>query len=112
CVVWFAGGRCALKEEMIQVNIFKVGPVVELINKLISVLLCALATIGAVKEGLIAMRLGTGSSILKIPKYPFMWVTAFGFFTVILAVSVLILYARRKKQDPQALTEEELTGAE
>ncbi|MCL1828133.1 MAG: TRAP transporter small permease, partial [Oscillospiraceae bacterium] len=109
CVVWFAVGRCALKEEMIQVNIFKVGPVVEFINKLIVIALCAVATIGAVKEGLIAMRLGTGSSILKIPKYPFMWVTAFGFFTVISAVSVLLLYARRKKQDPEALPEEELT---
>lgn len=107
CVVWFAVGRCAIKGEMIQVNILNVGPVVELVNHLISIAFCILATIGAVKEGLTAMRLGGSSSILHIPKYPFMWITAFGFLTIAIAVTVLLLYNRHKKLHPEASPEQE-----
>ena len=101
CVVWFAVGRCALKEEMIQVNVFNVGPIIELINKLISIAMCTFATIGAFREGLIARRLGGGSSILRIPRYPFFWVTALGFLMVALAVTVLLVHNRYKKRSPQ-----------
>ena len=39
-IVWFALGRVAIKKEMIQVNIFNVGVVVEVINLLISLVVC------------------------------------------------------------------------
>ena len=107
CVVWFAVGRCAYKEEMMQVNIFKIGPFVDLLYKLISIAICVLATIGAVREGLIAMRLGSISSILHIPRYPFMWVTAFGFLTVAIAVTVLVIHGYNKKRRPSSSSEEE-----
>jgi TRAP-type C4-dicarboxylate transport system permease small subunit len=97
CVVWLAVGQCALKGEMIQVNIFRVGPVVELINRLITIAICVLATVGAVHEGLIALRMAGASSILHIPKFPFMWVTALGFLTVAVAVAIDILNRRGRK---------------
>jgi hypothetical protein len=77
------------------------GPSVELINRLITIALCTLATVGAIKEGITSMRLGGSTNILKIPKYPFMWITAIGFFTVVVAVVVFILYNRYKKTHPR-----------
>jgi len=102
CVVWFAVGRCALKEEMIQVNVFNVGPVVEFINKLITIALCIIATIGAIREGAIAQQLGGSSSVLNIPRYPFLWVTALGFLLIVLVVCVLLVNNRHKKRESQA----------
>jgi hypothetical protein len=97
CVVWLAVGQCALKGEMIQVNIFNVGPVVEMINRLITIAICILATVGAVHEGFIALKMASASSILHIPKYPFMWVTALGFLTVAVAVAIEILCVRKRR---------------
>jgi hypothetical protein len=84
---------------MIQVNIFNVGPVVEMINRLITIAICVLATVGAVHEGFIAFRMASASSILHIPKYPFMWVTALGFLTVAVAVVIEIFNARSRNTD-------------
>jgi TRAP-type C4-dicarboxylate transport system permease small subunit len=100
CVVWFAVGRVVMKGEMIQVNIFRVGPVVELINKLISIALCVLGCVGAIKESAIALQFDSTSNILHIPQYPFMWVTAFGFALIAIATIVLIVYELHKKRRP------------
>lgn len=110
CVVWFAVGRVVMRGEMIQVNICKVGPVVELINQLISIALCVLACVGAIRESRIALQFHSTSNILHIPQYPFMWVTAFGFALVAVVVLVLIACGFRRKRRPAGDAAAETTG--
>jgi hypothetical protein len=72
-------------------------------------IICVLAAIGAIKEGLTALAMQGSSNILRIPKFPFLWITAFGFFTVAFVIVVIVLHDRRKKPSAESSEEEGYT---
>jgi uncharacterized membrane protein len=49
--------------------------------------------------------MASASNILKIPKFPFQWVTALGFFLIILAIVVNMYRDRLPKKNSQSGTD-------
>jgi TRAP-type C4-dicarboxylate transport system permease small subunit len=95
CIVFFGVAKCTLEDGMIKIDIFSFGKAktaVDVINSIITAALCFIVGWQCFKQSQMAYSMGTVSSLLKIPKWIFQLVSAFGMATVGLAILVRIAY--------------------
>lgn len=85
-IVFFGVGYTALKEMHIRVDIFKRWPHMDRVTNLICI--AGIAAIGfyCVRQTVQIYSIGTSSTILRIPRWPFVMTTAFGMFMVTIAM--------------------------
>jgi TRAP-type C4-dicarboxylate transport system permease small subunit len=95
CIVFFGVAKCTLEDGMIKIDIFSFGKAkttVDAINSIITAVLCFIVGWQCFKQSQMAYSMGTVSSLLKIPKWIFQLVSAFGMAGVGLAVPVRLAY--------------------
>ena len=107
CVVFLGIGWCALKDGHISVDIIT-GKLSKrsraLLNGFDNIVTLVLALIIAWRsfiEALSAKEMEVTSPILGIPRYPFVFVTSFGFFLLFSAALILFLKNIRSVKDPE-----------
>lgn len=91
CVVFFGMGRCTLQNVHLKVELFKKFPILDKINSIITMILCFVIGWQCVVQGGKAMDLQSASQLLRIPKYPFLYVAACGFFLVAVALLITLI---------------------
>ena len=97
-IVWFGVATAVLRDDMIELDIIKFPRIYMLILRLFSAAMCAVIGVCTVIQGNVARLLGSASNILKIPRHPFQWITAFGFFLIVPALIVVICKDRRDRE--------------
>jgi len=107
CVVFLGIGWCALKDGHISVDIIT-GKLSKrsraLLNGFDNIVTLVLALVIAWRsfiEALSAKEMEVTSPILGIPRYPFVFVTSFGFFLLFSAALILFLKNIRSVKDPE-----------
>ena len=98
-IVWFGVPLAALKNDMIELDIIKFSRGYMLVIRLISAAMCVLIGICTIIQGNIARLLGSASTVLKIPRHPFQWITALGFFLIVFAIAVYVYDNRKDNQN-------------
>ena len=93
-IVWFGVALAVLRDDMIELDIIRFPRIYMLILRLFSAAMCALIGVCTVIQGNVARLLGSASNILKIPRHPFQWITAFGFFLIVPAL-ITVIYRDR-----------------
>ncbi len=86
CVVFFGMGRCSLLDLHMKVDIFKKFPWLDKVNKLITTALCLIICWQTIIQAFKAQSLNSVSQLLRIPKYPFVFVAAYGFLIIAAAL--------------------------
>jgi TRAP-type C4-dicarboxylate transport system permease small subunit len=105
CIIWFGVGETVLKNAMIDVDIIQFPYIYRSIVLIISAIFCFIIGVSTVIQGNIARVMASASNILKIPKFPFQWVTALGFFLIILAIVVNMYRDRLPKKNSHSGTD-------
>jgi TRAP-type C4-dicarboxylate transport system permease small subunit len=98
CVVYFGVGYTAFKRGMITVDIIKVPFYVVLSMNVLSFITGVVLIIALLQQAGVALARGGGTLRLHIPNWPFMYITAFGFMTVLLSLVVLIIADFKNKK--------------
>jgi len=98
-IVWFGVPLAALKNEMIELDIIKFQSGYMLIVRLVSAAMCVLIGICTIIQGNVARLLGSASTVLRIPRHPFQWITALGFFLIVFSIIVYIYDNRNSTPD-------------
>ena len=106
CVVFLGIGWCALNDGHISVDIItgklsKRGRV--LLNgfdNIVTLVLALIITWRSFVEALSVKDMEVTSPILGIPRYPFVFVTSFGFFLLFSAVLILFIKNIKSVKDP------------
>ncbi|MDR0850904.1 MAG: TRAP transporter small permease [Clostridiales Family XIII bacterium] len=87
-VVYFGAGYCTLKQGMIVVDLFKIPRPIEIFHEILSIIMSLIIVYSTTGAAFFSMHTGVASLRLGIPKWPFMFITAFGF--LVMAVALLI----------------------
>ncbi len=103
CVVFFGVAECARSDDMIKVDIFRGWPWLDHFSYIVIALLGFLISYQTVLQALFSKDMNDVSMQLDIPNWPFVFVTAFGFFMV--GISGLIKKARAAKTGEETLPE-------
>jgi TRAP-type C4-dicarboxylate transport system permease small subunit len=106
CIVFFGVAKCALEDGMIKIDIFSFGrakTTVDAINSIVTAILCCIIGWQCFRQSQMAYSMGTVSSLLKIPKWIFQLVSAFGMVSVGLAVPIRIAHAHFFKDEIPAV---------
>ena len=85
-LVFFGVGYTALQEMHIRVDIFKRWPHMDRITNLLCIAVIAAIGYYCVLQAIQVHSIATSSTILRIPRWPFVLTTAFGMFMVTLAM--------------------------
>ena len=101
CVVFFGMGRCSLHDIHLKVDLFKRFPILDSINRIVVLVLCGIVGWQTIIQGLQAKKMHSVSQLLRIPKYPFVFVAAFGFFIIALAILVYFFSERKSIENGQ-----------
>ncbi len=97
CVVFLGIGWCALNDGHISVDIItgklsKRGrALLNAIDNIVTLVLSLIIAWRSFMEAISAMDMGVTSPILGIPRYPFVFVTSFGFFLLFSAVLIMFI---------------------
>jgi TRAP-type C4-dicarboxylate transport system permease small subunit len=95
CVVFFGIAWCALKGEHIRVDIIssrlsrKSLIILDSVDNIVTMVLALIIAVQCYSQAMFARQMGLKSLMLAIPRYPFVMVTAFGFFLLFIAMIVL-----------------------
>lgn len=95
CLVFFGIGRVTLTKGHITVDIIESlisGKAVYFLNSINNYIVMGLSLLfmrQSILQGLFLQNLNIKSTMLKIPLYPFYYITALGFFLLLIAVAVL-----------------------
>jgi TRAP-type C4-dicarboxylate transport system permease small subunit len=98
CVVYFGVGYTAFKRGMITVDIVKVPFCVVLAMNVLSFVTGIVLIMALLQQAGVALARGGGTLRLHIPNWPFMYVTAFGFATILLSLIVLVIEDFKNKK--------------
>ncbi|MCL1828547.1 MAG: TRAP transporter small permease [Oscillospiraceae bacterium] len=85
-IVFFGVGYTALQGMHIRVDIIKRWPHIDRFTSLLSIVVIAVIGYFCVVQAIQVYNLSTSSTILHIPRWPFVLITAFGMFMVVLAM--------------------------
>ncbi|MDR2486445.1 MAG: TRAP transporter small permease [Clostridiales Family XIII bacterium] len=88
-IAWMGFGHCALRDGHIKVDIFKKGPFFDRIWAVVTFVGLSVFGSQSIVQGNIAFRLATTTPILHFVKWPFYYVTAAGYFCMVLALLYL-----------------------
>lgn len=106
-IVFLGVGYTALKEMHIRVDIFKGWPYMDRVTNFLCIVTLAVIGYFCLVQGFQVKSLGTASTVLRIPRWPVVMVTAFGMFMVTLAMILneIKAYSRlitsRKNRGPE-----------
>ena len=85
-IVFFGVGYTALQEMHIRVDIFKRWPHMDRVTNLMCIAAVAVIGVCCVRQAIQVHNIATSSTILRIPRWPFVLTTSFGMFMVALAM--------------------------
>jgi TRAP-type C4-dicarboxylate transport system permease small subunit len=97
CVVYFGVGYTAFKRGMITVDIIKVPYFIVFIMNILSLITGIVLIMSLLQQAGVALARGGGTLRLHIPNWPFMYITAFGFMTVLLSLVILTVLDFKNK---------------
>jgi len=107
-LVFLGVGYTALKEMHIRVDIFRRWPHMDRVTNLMCIVIIAAIGVYCVRQAMQIYSIGTASTILRIPRWPFVMTTAFGMFMVSIAmilneIKAYILIFQKHKEKKSAL---------
>lgn len=106
CVVFLGIGWCALKDGHISVDIItgrlsKRGrAILNGLDNIVTLVLALIITWRSFMEAMSVKDMEVTSPILSIPRYPFIFITAFGFLLLFFAALILFLKNMKSMKDP------------
>lgn len=102
-IVGFLGlAWCAVKGMHIKVNLIvgrfseRAQAIVDTINHILIIGLCALIASQSLSEGFAAKEMGIASEITDIVRYPFYWIIVFGYVLLFFVMISLLVQAIKK----------------
>jgi TRAP-type C4-dicarboxylate transport system permease small subunit len=107
-VVYFGAGYCTLTRGMIVVDLFNVPRPIVMFNEIVSIIMGGIIVYCTTIAAFFSMHTGVASLRLGIPKWPFMFITAFGYLIMSIALIInLINDERERKQELLAAAADE-----
>ena len=101
CVVVFLSfGKSTFVESFTKVEIFdfkKAEPVVKIVTDALHILMCAFASYFCFVQSGVTRSIGTVSQMLKIPRWPFLFLSGIGFLLITVSIP-LSKYKNRKSK--------------
>jgi TRAP-type C4-dicarboxylate transport system permease small subunit len=90
-VVYLAVGYTTIQRGQITVDVLKVPFWVVFVCNIICLITSCVFIYAIARQGLASLARGGGTLRLHIPNWPFMFITAFGFLTMMLSLIVIML---------------------
>jgi TRAP-type C4-dicarboxylate transport system permease small subunit len=100
-LIFLAFGKCVMDDGFIRVEIFKFGKAEKPVRRFIDVLhvaMCLIIAWNCLLQGISAQSMHGVSQLLKIPKYPFVYLSAFAFLLIAIAVPMYNVRARAQRR--------------
>jgi TRAP-type C4-dicarboxylate transport system permease small subunit len=85
-IAWLGFGYCAFKDKHIKIEVTNKWPLLDRIYNIIVIIGLCVFGVQCIIQGITAYNLRTTTPILHFIKYPFYYVTALGFFSMMIAV--------------------------
>jgi TRAP-type C4-dicarboxylate transport system permease small subunit len=98
-LVFLSFGKCTTDDGFIRVEIFKFGRAEKPIRRLIDVLhaaICLIVAWNCILQGISAQNMHGVSQLLKIPKYPFVYLSAVAFLLVAIGIPAYNIRVRAR----------------
>jgi TRAP-type C4-dicarboxylate transport system permease small subunit len=104
-VVYFGAGYCTLTHGMIVVDLFNVPRPIVIFNEILSIIMGGIIVYCTTIAAFFSMHTGVASLRLGIPKWPFMFITAFGFLVMSIALIINLINDERKRKQELLATD-------
>lgn len=90
-VVYFGVVYCTFHRGMITVDLFKVPKPLEYLMRFLGMATCGFIVYSVTTAAFLSMKTGGSSLLISIPKWPFMFITSFGFLMMLVIMFVQII---------------------
>jgi TRAP-type C4-dicarboxylate transport system permease small subunit len=101
-LIFLGFGKCVMDDGFIRVEIFKFGKAEKPVRRLIDVIhaaICLIIAWNCIIQGISAQSMHGVSQLLKIPKYPFVYLSAGAFLLVAIGIPMFNIRSRARQAE-------------